>query len=244
MNVIIKNIVRGIRIILLQLRSMIVRPLNMSNDSVLIIAPHPDDEVFGCAGLIKQCLNNGQSVNVAILTGGSKSHGNCCALDENTIIENRRNLSRKAAEILGLPSKNLFFFNYIDGGVVFGDSETNKLRVLINELQPDSIFIPHKGDGWSDHVNTGRIVKSLVAGNKSVSLYEYCVWFWYYNSWAIDWANAWLLKMTSKEHKLKLRAIDTYITPLAPCGNPWSGVLPRIFVKANRWNKELYFKVQ
>lgn len=26
-----------------------------------------------------------------------------------------------------------------------------------------------------------------------------------------------------------------------PCEEPWSGVLPNVFVKTNRWKKELYF---
>ena len=50
--------------------------------------------------------------------------------------------------------------------------------------------------------------------------------------------------MTPSEHELKMKAMDAYIRPLAPCGNPWSGVLPKVFVDANRWNKELYFKAR
>ena len=78
----------------------------------------------------------------------------------------------------------------------------------------------------------------------AVQLYEYCVWFWYYNAKVADWQQARVLSMTVEEHEAKLAAIDAYISPLAPCGNPWSGVLPRVFVNANRWKKELYFKAK
>ena len=77
-----------------------------------------------------------------------------------------------------------------------------------------------------------------------IRLYEYCVWFWYYNTWKIDWKNAQLLNMTKEEHLKKKKAIDKYIYPKAPCGKPWSGTLPKIFIHANRWNKELYFKIR
>jgi hypothetical protein len=67
---------------------------------------------------------------------------------------------------------------------------------------------------------------------------------WYYNVWrGLDWKNAFRLNMNDDEHERKLKAMDAYVKPLAPCGKPWSGVLPKLFVEANRWNKELYFKV-
>ena len=75
-----------------------------------------------------------------------------------------------------------------------------------------------------------------------IRLYEYCVWCCYYNTWKIDWKNSQLLNMTKEEHLRKIEAIDKYIYPKAPCGKPWSGGLPNVFIEANYWNKELYFK--
>ena len=67
----------------------------------------------------------------------------------------------------------------------------------------------------------------------------------YYNVWRdLDWKNAAQLCMTPAEHRIKLDAMDAYIRPLAPCGKPWSGVLPKVFVKANKWNRELYFSLK
>jgi hypothetical protein len=50
--------------------------------------------------------------------------------------------------------------------------------------------------------------------------------------------------MSRAQHQRKLQAVDDYVTPLAPCGKPWSGVLPKPFLKAAKWNKELYFKIK
>ena len=149
-----------------------------------------------------------------------------------------------AAEILGIARSNLHFLDYPDGGIAFDCHETERLKALLGELKPDAVFIPHKGEGWSDHIESGNIVKFLLEDNEAVEIYEYCVWFWYYNVWNIDWKNARTVTMTKEQHQKKLQAMDAYIKPLAPCGKPWSGVLPKVFLWANRWNKELYFNVK
>lgn len=239
----IKSLIRYWRIIVLHGVLAIIPKLSIQSWSrVLIVAPHPDDEVLGCAGLIQRLLWEGKHVDVVILSGGGKSHAGCCQVKESLLINSRRDLSRKAADLLELPLKNLHFLNYPDGSISFDCSETVQLKNLIEELQPDTIFVPHKGEGWSDHVKTGSIVKELLP--EKVPVYEYCVWLWYYNVWGLDWKNARRLKMTAEEHLLKLRAINQYVTPLAPCGKPWSGVLPRILLKANQNKTELYFKVR
>lgn len=37
---------------------------------IMIISPHPDDEVFGCGGLVSRCVAVGNYPHVAILSGG------------------------------------------------------------------------------------------------------------------------------------------------------------------------------
>lgn len=238
-----KDFIRRIRVLLFRVLFQDSSKLVMPN-SVLIVAPHPDDEVLGCSGLIQRLLNEGKQVDVAILSGGGKSHAGCCKIDESTLIESRRNLSRKAAEILGLSLEHLHFLDYPDGCIAFDCSETDLLKKLIKTLQPKAIFVPHKGEGWSDHLEAGRIVRKLVGEMSGVSLYEYCVWFWYYNVWNIDRKKAFVLTMTEEELSRKNEAINAYVQPKAPCGNPWSGVLPPVFVWANRWRKELYFRIK
>lgn len=213
--------------------------------NAVVVAPHPDDEVLGCAGLVQRLLAAGRRVDVVILSGGGKSHAGCCGIGETELVENRRQLSRRAAGIIGLPPEQLHFLDYPDGGIAFDNVETGKLRQLIAELKPDAVFVPHRGEGWSDHLAAGEIARRLVEeSGKTVRLMEYCVWFWYYNTWNIDWRQARVLRMSPDENRKKQQAIDAYVTPLAPCGRPWSGVLPRVFVKACRWNRELYFETR
>lgn len=237
----LKDILRKLRVRFIRSRSLksCIAPQNS-----LIIAPHPDDETIGCAGLIQQLLATGKRVDIIYMTGGGKSHSGCCDIDETTLIESRRNLAKKSAAILGLPQENLHLLDYPDGGIAYECNETGKLRNLLKKLNPETVLIPHKGEGWDDHIKTGEIVKSLLKDSNTTAIYEYCVWFWYYNVWNIDWENARTVTMTNEQHKKKLQAMDAYTKPLAPCGKPWSGVLPEVLIEANQWHKELYFKVK
>src|SRR5499433_1490944 len=39
-------------------------------ESIVVFAPHPDDEVIGCAGIIQQALARGARVKVIAITSG------------------------------------------------------------------------------------------------------------------------------------------------------------------------------
>lgn len=242
----LKDFVRLVRVLVVRL--IVWRKtfdFETAGEAVLVVAPHPDDEVLGCAGLVQRLLTVGRQVDVVILSGGGRSHAGCCGIDEAALVENRRQLSRRAAGIIGLPTERLHFLDYPDGGIAFDNAETGRFRQLMAALKPDSVFVPHHGEGWSDHLAAGEIARRLVKENgKMVRLFEYCVWFWYYNTWDNDWRQARVLKMSHDENRKKQQAIDAYVKPLAPCGRPWSGVLPRVFVNACCWNKELYFEVE
>lgn len=209
---------------------------------VAIVAPHPDDEVIGCGGLIVRLVAEGRAPHIIIMTGGEGSHRGCCDVSPAEIIEARRGLTRKALQILGVPFENIHELDYPDGSITAKNPQTEELKRLLAEINPQSVFVPHWGEGWPDHLAARKI--GLDLASKTTAVYEYCVWMWYYNVWRLDWKNARRLKMSADEHTTKLRAIDAYIRSVAPCGHPWSGVLPQAFVHANSHDTELYFRLK
>lgn len=237
-----KSLLRYIRLVILHLLYRCKPSLPLS-DNTVIIAPHPDDEVMGCAGLIQALVERGTPPHVIILTGGEGSHRPCCKVPEERVIAERKNFALSTAALLGIPKSNIHFLTYPDEHITFECPETKVLKELIKTLSPETLLIPHWGEIMPDHIQTAEIINNLMI-NKNVSIYEYCVWMWYFNVWNLDEENAYILKMSHAMHKRKLQAINQYITPLAPCGKPWSGKLPKPFLKAARWNKELYFKVK
>ena len=266
-----KDLIRTLRVVLLHLIYNICPSMPLPKRAV-IIAPHPDDEAIGCGGLIQTLVERGTPPHVIILTGGEGSHRGCCDISAEELITRRHNLTIKAAETMGLPLSHIHCQQYPDGGVALEHPETERLAALLKELKPDAVFVPHHGEGWSDHVKAAEIVKALIGTlnentkhytlnskqkqrdlskqkrsaslNSKPELYSYCVWMWYYNVWDFRMKDAFLLRLSEKQHQLKQKAIEQYVTPTAPCGKPWSGVLPKPFLKATKWDKELYFLVR
>lgn len=238
----IKDIIRYIRIMILHLLYRCKSSLPLS-DNTVIVAPHPDDEVIGCAGLIQTLVERGIPPHVIILSGGEGSHRGCCDISEGRITAERRHLALEAARVLDIPESHIHFLDFPDDHISKDDSETEKLVGLMNMLAPKTVFIPHSGEVMPDHIHAAEIVRHLMK-NEKVSIFEYCVWMWYYNVWNFVGRNAYTLKIPHAMHQRKLQAIEQYTIPLAPCGKPWSGVLPQPFLKAAQWNRELYFKVK
>ena len=239
----IKEMVRKSHVMWLRLRATRLADMPPQR-RVLIVAPHPDDEVIGCGGLISRMVATRCTPHIVILTGGDGSHRDCCSIPASEIVKARRELTRKSLSILGVPSEFVHELDFMDGSVSSNNSrQIERLKTIMADVKPDVVFVPHWGEGWNDHVRTAEIVKTLVAPD--VALVEYCVWMWYYNVWrGLDWKNAFRVDLTPEEHALKLRAIEAYVRPKAPCGRPWSGVLPKIFIDANKGRRELYFKVR
>lgn len=239
-----KNLIKHIQITYRNLKSKQTHSLQISNwTKSVIIVPHPDDEVFGCGGLIARLVAESHAPHVIILTGGGGSHRGCCTTSEFDTIAARRNLTHQAMSVLGLPESYIHELDFMDGHISGGNPEEKKnLEALISEIKPDVILVPHHGEGWPDHL-AARDLSIELAGDET-AVYEYCVWMWYYRQMNLDWKNAYVLKMTEAEHQKKLKAIRTYHSALAPCGKPWVGVLPKLFLKANSTNLELFFKIR
>lgn len=95
---------------------------------VLVIAPHPDDEVIGCAGVILRTLEAKKRVTVVILTNGdghvaltaavaNKEREQLTAEDFIKAGALRQGHSIAAMKRLGVPREDLIFLGYPDGGL-------------------------------------------------------------------------------------------------------------------------------
>jgi LmbE family N-acetylglucosaminyl deacetylase len=93
---------------------------------VLILAPHPDDEIISSAGLIFDLLAQDAEVYVVFITNGEGfgDYIQAQEQDKNRSENNRILLgyerqreSVQALTYLGLPKENIFFLAYPDGGI-------------------------------------------------------------------------------------------------------------------------------
>jgi LmbE family N-acetylglucosaminyl deacetylase len=98
-----------------------------SSDRLLVIAPHPDDEVVACGGAILQALRIGASVDVVWLTSGDASELVEAVASKTThpdasemfgLGEQRMAEARAAAQKLGPAPEHLYFLGYPDDGLL------------------------------------------------------------------------------------------------------------------------------
>jgi len=96
-----------------------------SDDRILILAPHPDDEGIGCAGIIQEALQRGAGVKVVYLTSGDYNQLSLIIYKKRppllrgeyiSLGETRMKESIRAMQMLGVDKKNLIFLGYPDFG--------------------------------------------------------------------------------------------------------------------------------
>lgn len=149
--------------------------------STLVFAPHPDDEVLGCGGTIALKTQVGARVKVVVMTDGRASHRALIAEDD--LVRMRRAEAEEAAIELGLTTEDYVFLDFEDHRLYqYHDVAIDRIFAIIDQFEPDEIYLPHRRDGITDHVATNCIVREAVNRiKKPVTLFEYPVWLW--NSW-------------------------------------------------------------
>lgn len=117
---------------------------------VLIVAAHPDDEVYGMGGTIAKLSSKGHEVHVLIVTDGSTTqYKNHPDLDQ--IIANKKIEIEKANRVLG--TKKVHFGSLPDMRLDSIDHvEINKvIEEAVNNIKPQVVYTHFYGDVNLDH---------------------------------------------------------------------------------------------
>jgi len=97
-----------------------------SSTRLLILSPHPDDEVLIAGGLIQRVLKSGGQVKIVYLTPGDSSVGSVIKIDRNlrlapgdfvALANRRHDEALVATKVLGLNESDLFFLGFPDQGL-------------------------------------------------------------------------------------------------------------------------------
>jgi LmbE family N-acetylglucosaminyl deacetylase len=98
-----------------------------ADDRVLILAPHPDDEVLGCAGIIQDAVKRNLPVRIVFLTYGDNNEWSFLVYRKRPVVLPgslrkmglvRRSEAIAAARELGLAPEQLTFLGYPDFGTL------------------------------------------------------------------------------------------------------------------------------
>jgi LmbE family N-acetylglucosaminyl deacetylase len=135
----------------------------------LIFAPHPDDEVFGCAGALSRHVEDGDAVRVIIVTDGAYGADG----DDGAYAQTRRAESRAAAHVLGCGEPE--FWGLPDRGLVNDQALVQRIRSAIAGYAADLVYAPSWWEIHPDHTALSLAVTAAVKQSSAtvkVVLYE------------------------------------------------------------------------
>ena len=146
-------------------------------DRVLILAPHPDDDIIGCAGVVQRALKAGARVKVVYMTCGDNNifsivFYNKLAFpikliflrkkDFITLGHQRVHEATKAMKLLGVEERDLLFLGYPDHGTdqmfVFNWDETKPYR---SSFSGHSSVPYEESVGYKKEFTADNIIKDL-----------------------------------------------------------------------------------
>jgi LmbE family N-acetylglucosaminyl deacetylase len=153
----------------------------IGDGTVLILAPHPDDESLGCGGLIAACCAAGRPPFVLVLTDGAGSHPLSRRYPPMLLRATREQEARDAVMALGLPPDRIDFLGLPDTaapqeGAAFEDAVAVIVE-LVKHWGCSSIAAPWQHDPHCDHLAAHRMAVD-VATQLRLRHIAYPVWGW------------------------------------------------------------------
>lgn len=112
---------------------------------ILVISPHPDDEILGCGGTIIRNIAEGNEVYVCVVTKG------CLPLYNDERVEKNRQDMFLCHQHIGVKKTITLDFPASMIERVERYELNGRILDVIKEIQPDEVFIPHWGDMQKDH---------------------------------------------------------------------------------------------
>jgi len=112
---------------------------------VLVIAPHPDDEVLGCGGTMVKYVSGGDEVYLCIVT---KAYTPEWTDDE---IRERKEEVHTVNEILGVKKTYFLGLPTVKLDTIPQKELNDLISQVVNEVQPEVVYLPHQGDANKDH---------------------------------------------------------------------------------------------
>lgn len=168
-------------------------------NSVIVLAPHPDDESIGCGGTICKYIESGASVRVVIMTDGCQGDRELRKIKvgskqrvqlESDLAEVRKQESRSALDVLGV--SDIHYLDAPDGKLLGNTNETaTTLAKLLEEQRPDAVLLPFLTDRHLDHFATNsclvKACEKLDAGwTRNLQCIGYEIWSPIYANTIVD----------------------------------------------------------
>ncbi len=116
------------------------------NKTVLVVAPHPDDETLGCGATMLKHIAQGDQVHWLIMTQMSESLGYSAEQ-----IETRQNEIELVAKMYGVSGVHQLPFEPAKLDQLSMSDIVSTLYPKVQEIKPEIIYLPYRADVHNDH---------------------------------------------------------------------------------------------
>jgi LmbE family N-acetylglucosaminyl deacetylase len=213
----------------------------MARARLVVIAPHPDDEVLMCGGLLSSWQRAGEVLVVAI-SDGEASHADVPPWTPMRLAAVRRNESDTGLRLLGVDKTRVVRLGLPDGEIALNSEElTADLQAL---LRPGDVAVSTwRLDGHPDHEATGAAAAG-VCRRIGCTLIEAPVWMWH---WArlgdprVPWGRLHSFALDPSAMARKRAALSAHKTQLTPRSDTLGAVLEGTILDRAAWSNEYFF---
>ncbi|MCC8539480.1 PIG-L deacetylase family protein [Xanthomonas axonopodis pv. poinsettiicola] len=179
---------------------------------VVVVSPHPDDEVLGCGGLLAMAAASGRQALIVSVTDGEAAYPQEDAWPPARLAAARRDELRNALACLGIDPSNVLRLDAGDGQVRAGIEELG--RRLSALLRPtDTVLVTYARDGHPDHEACADAAIDA-ATRCGARLIQFPVWAWHWDNpdHSQMLASAMRLALPPAAHAVKMRAMSAFKT--------------------------------
>jgi N-acetylglucosamine malate deacetylase 1 len=141
----------------------------MKNKTVLVLAPHADDEVLGCGGTMAKYSRIGYSIHVCYVTSPTEPEWT------ESYLSNRKKSISNSNRILGVSEKYEFNLPTVMLDTIPQKKINSYIHELAARIRPDIVFIPHRGDCNMDHriVHDAALVAFRPVNHSHTNIFAY-----------------------------------------------------------------------
>lgn len=144
--------------------------------SILVLSPHPDDEIIGCGGSLLRFIADGAYVTILQMTTGQYSRA-LKNVEPGEAVNIRPAEAKRVADYLGVD--RLIQWPSADSKG-WDHNNVNQLKDLIAEIKPKLIFLPFvndpHADHWASNLILGKSLSALPEFPQDMQIIGYEVW--------------------------------------------------------------------
>lgn len=189
-------------------------------ERLVVVAPHPDDEILACGGLLAMHaaqFGAGAPVLIVGVTDGEMSHAEVAGFDSDALAARRSAERMEGAHRLGVSRHALVPLRLPDAALAaHADRLVTQLQALLRPT--DLVISTWRLDGHPDHDACGRAA-ALACNAVGCRHVEALVWMW---NWAspgdarVPWQAVVRLALSPPAQAAKRHALAAHTSQLSP----------------------------